>query len=132
MNALVGANDGDQTQPRAQGVPDGNCRSIAPQPRSRKPSTAVDRTDSTGRFRITHPFHPDTGREFGVVTWRHNWSEDRVYFHDEGKKLRSVPSRWTSLVYEDPVVVVVVSAGRAHFRFAELVELATVLRELRA
>ncbi len=79
-----------------------------------------------------------------MVTWRRNWREDRVYFHDEERKLRSdrvyfhdeerklrsVPSRWTSLVCEDPVVVV--SAGRAHFRFAELLELATVLRELRA
>ena len=65
-----------------------------------------------------------------MVTWRRNWREDRVYFHDEERKLRSVPSQWTSLVCEDPVVVV--SAGRAHFRFAELLELATVLRELRA
>ena len=63
-----------------------------------------------------------------MVAWRHNWSEDRVYFHDDEKKLRSVPSPWTSLVSEDPVVAV--GAGRAHFRFAELLELATLLREL--
>ena len=97
---------------------------------SRTPSTAVDKTDSAERFRITHPFHPHAGREFGVVTWRHNWSEDRVYFHDDEKKLRSVPSQWTSLVSEDPAVVV--GAGRAHFRLAELLELATLLGELRA
>ncbi len=65
-----------------------------------------------------------------MVAWRHNWSEDRVYFHDDEKKLRSVPSHWTSLVSEDPVLVV--GGGRAHFRFAELLELATVLRELRS
>jgi hypothetical protein len=65
-----------------------------------------------------------------VVAWRHNWAEDRVYFHDDEKKLKSVPSQWTSLVSEDPVVVV--GAGRAHFRFAELLELATLLRELRS
>jgi hypothetical protein len=88
-----------------------------------------DQTDSAGRFKITHPFHPHTGREFDVVTWRHNWSEDRVYFHDDENKLRSIPSQWTSLVCEDPAVIV--GAGRAHFRFAELLELATMLKELR-
>ena len=65
-----------------------------------------------------------------MVAWRHNWSEDRVYFHDDEKKLRSVPSHWTSLVCEDPAVAV--GAGRARFRFAELLELATLLRELRS
>ena len=62
-----------------------------------------------------------------MVTWRHNWSEDRVYFYDDEEKLRSVPSQWTSLVPEDPVVVV--GVGRARFRLAELLELATLLRE---
>ena len=62
-----------------------------------------------------------------MVTWRHNWSEDRVYFHDDEEKLRSVPSQWTSWVPEDPVVGV--GVGRAHFRLAELLELATLLRE---
>ncbi len=65
-----------------------------------------------------------------MVAWRHNWSEDRVYFHDDEKKLRSVPSHWTSLVSEDPAVVV--GAGLSRFRFAELLELATLLRELRS
>ena len=108
----------------------GRCLPTARQSGSRTPSTAVDKPDSVERFRITHPFHPHAGREFGVVTWRHNWSEDRVYFHDAEKKLRSVPSQWTSLVSEDPAVVV--GAGRAHFRLGELLELATLLRELRA
>jgi hypothetical protein len=54
-----------------------------------------------------------------VVAWRQNWAEDRVYFEDERKKLRSLPSRWTSLVSDDPALVV--AAGRAHFRVADLV-----------
>jgi hypothetical protein len=65
-----------------------------------------------------------------VVAWRHNWSEDRVYFHDDDKKLRSVPSPWTSLVSEDPVVVI--GAERARLRVSELLTLATLLRELRS
>ena len=91
-------------------------------------STAVDEHGSVERFRITHPFHPHTGCEFALVAWRQNWAEDRVYFEDDRKKLRSVPSRWTSLVSDDPVCVV--SAGRAHFRAADLLELITLLKEL--
>ncbi len=99
----------------------------SPRLRSTTPSTAVDRHDPTARFQITHPFHPLTGREFAVVTWRHNWSEDRVYFLDDEEKLRSVPSQWTSLVPEDPAIVV--GAGRAHLRVVDLLELTTLLRE---
>ena len=62
-----------------------------------------------------------------MVTWRHNWSEDRVYFLDDEEKLRSLPSQWTSLVPEDPTIVV--GAGRAHFRVVDLLELAGLLRE---
>ena len=63
-----------------------------------------------------------------MVAWRQNWAEDRVYFKDERKKLRSLPSQWTSLVSDDPAVVV--AAGRAHFRVADLLELITLLNEL--
>ena len=63
-----------------------------------------------------------------MVAWRQNWAEDRVYFEDDRKKLRSLPSQWTSLVCDDPAWVV--AAGRAHFRVADLLELATLLKEL--
>ena len=63
-----------------------------------------------------------------MVAWRRNWSENRVYFEDDRKKLRSLPSQWTSLVSDDPALVV--AAGRAHFRVAELLELVTLLKGL--
>ena len=63
-----------------------------------------------------------------MVAWRQNWGEDRVYFEDDQKKLRSLPSRWTSLVSDDPALLV--AAGRAHFRVADLLELVTLLKEL--
>ena len=63
-----------------------------------------------------------------MVAWRQNWAEDRVYFEDDRKKLRSLPSQWTSLVADDPALVV--AAGRAHLRVAELLELVTLLQEL--
>ena len=63
-----------------------------------------------------------------MVARRQNWAEDRVYFEDDRKKLRSLPSQWTSLVSDDPALVV--AAGRAHYRVADLLELVTLLKEL--
>ena len=105
-------------------------RSSAPPLDWRRPPTTSDETGPTERFRITHPFHPYAGREFGVVAWRCNWAEERVYFQDGQNRLRSVPSQWTNLASDDPVVIV--GAGRAHFRVVDLLELAVLLQELRS
>jgi len=77
---------------------------------------------------ITHPFHPQVGREFRLVTLRHNWGEDRVYYHDAGDALKSLPARWTSVSPEDPFVVV--AAGRSPFRVEDLRELAELIGRL--
>jgi hypothetical protein len=77
---------------------------------------------------VTHPFHPLRGREYDLVDYRHFWSEDRVVYVDETGAARSLPARWTSAVAEDPAVVV--SAGRAHFRVDDLLELAKLVRGL--
>ena len=94
------------------------------------PSTTDDANRASGRFRIIHPFHPQTGKEFEIITWRRNWTENRVYFCDNRKRLRSVPEGWTDLVVDDPVVVL--GGGRSHFRVRDLLELADLLRELRS
>lgn len=75
---------------------------------------------------MTHPFHPLFGREFELVTYRHNWGEDRAYFEEPPGQVRGVPAGWTSLVAPDPVVVL--GAGRSCFRIADLLELAQLLR----
>ncbi|MCO5172375.1 MAG: Y4bD/Y4pK family protein, partial [Planctomycetes bacterium] len=72
-------------------------------------------------FRITHPFHPAVGRDFELVAHKHTWGEHRVYFLDSEGKLRSLPASWTSAVDPDPFLVV--SAGRALFRFEDLLRL---------
>ena len=75
---------------------------------------------------MTHPFHPLSGREYDLIDYRHFWSEDRVVYVDETGEARSLPARWTNALGEDPVVAV--SAGRSHFRVADLLELAKLVR----
>ena len=77
---------------------------------------------------MTHPFHPLCGREFDLVTYRQNWGEDRVYFHDDQGQLRSLSAGWTSFGSDDPFVVV--SGGRSAFRTTDLLQLAGLLSEL--
>ena len=102
---------------------------MTPHSRWTKLSNAADRDGAPQRFRVTHPFHPWVGREFDLVTLRHNWGEDRVYFHDDAGELKSLPTRWTSVFPEDPFVMV--AAGRSPFRIGDLRELADLLRRLR-
>jgi hypothetical protein len=77
---------------------------------------------------VIHPFHPLCGREFDLVTYRQNWGEDRVYFHDDQGRLKALSAGWTSLGPEDPFKVV--SAGRSAFRISDLVALADLLDAL--
>ena len=53
-----------------------------------------------------------------------------MYFHKEGEHLVSVPATWTDIVAEDPVVQL--AAGRALLRALDLIELAQLVRRLRA
>jgi hypothetical protein len=62
------------------------------------------------------------------VTYRHNWGENRVYFHDERKRLVSLPAEWTSFAPADPFLVA--SRGRALFRFQDLLELSRLLEAI--
>ncbi len=94
----------------------------------RTPST-TPRSDAGGRtFKITHPFHPLNGRELELVTYRHNWGEDRVYFYGEQNELVSVPARWTDVLAPDPFVSI--ASGRALFRTAELKRLVALINEM--
>ena len=84
----------------------------------------------TGAVRVTHPFHPRFGQELDFVAHRHNWGEDRVFYRDQQGHLASLPARWTSVVAEDPFVVV--AAGRSRFRVADLLELVALVARLRS
>jgi len=52
-----------------------------------------------------------------------------VFFHDETGKLWKMPASWTDTVAEDPFVVM--AAGRAPFRAADLLKLADLVEALR-
>ncbi len=56
------------------------------------------------------------------MTFRQNWGEERVWFHDNECHLQSVPTSWTDAAPMDAFVVV--AAGRSLFRLADLLELA--------
>ncbi len=76
-------------------------------------------------FRVTHPFHPLCGCEFNLVNVTHCWGDDRVFYVAENDQVRSLPARWTSVVADDPFVVI--SAGRSDFRVDDLLELVELI-----
>jgi hypothetical protein len=86
-----------------------------------------DAADSS--FEVTHPHHPLRGQSFKLVTYRHNWGEDRVYFHDSSGVLRSIPACWTTAIAADPFVTL--AAGRCLFRYEDLLKLADLLEKAR-
>lgn len=81
-------------------------------------------------FVVTHPFHPLNGREFALVTYRLNWGEDRVYFHNDAGLLSSIPAGWTNVSEKDPFVEM--AEGRCVLRFVDAVELVALRRQITA
>jgi hypothetical protein len=76
---------------------------------------------------VIHPHHPLKGQCFKLVTYRHNWGEDRVYFHAADGSLCSIPASWTTVIAEDPFVVV--AAGRCLFRYDDLLKLTDLVEK---
>jgi hypothetical protein len=65
------------------------------------------------------------GQEYELVVYRHNWGEDRVYFHNGEGTLCSLPATWTDAITPDPFVTI--AAGRCHFRWQDLLQLAEMI-----
>ena len=76
-------------------------------------------------FTVTHPFHPLYGQQFEILNYRHNWGEYRVTFYQTPDHVRTRSAAWTSLVPPDPCVVL--AAGRAAFRMADLLTLSSLI-----
>jgi len=62
-----------------------------------------------------------SGQEFALITYRQNWGEDRIYFHDNQGKLVSIPAQWTSLFPDEPWISL--SRDQSYFRVPDLLEL---------
>jgi hypothetical protein len=84
----------------------------------------------SGRFRITHPFHPLFSREFESrgSCWT-SWDTEFLKFEDDAGGVRTIPRAFTDAADPDPFVYV--SAGRSPFRVEDLVRLAELLEELK-
>src|SRR5215831_17005437 len=90
-----------------------------------RPSTTRHCDVADTYFEITHPFHPLRGGKFKLVTYRHNWGEDRVYFHNGEGAWTSVPAAWTTVLAGDPFVAM--AKGRCLFRYEDLLKLADLV-----
>jgi Family of unknown function (DUF5372) len=90
-------------------------------------STTAHPDGADAIFEVVHPHHPLKGQTFKLVTYRHNWGEDRVYFHDSSGVLRSIPACWTTVLPDDPFVAL--AAGRCLFRYDDLLKLADLVEK---
>jgi hypothetical protein len=77
--------------------------------------------ESTGRFRIIHPFHPLAGSEYEMVSRQRTWGQERVFYYDSDGRLKSFPANITDLLSIDTFTRI--SAGRSAFRVDDLLEL---------
>jgi hypothetical protein len=79
--------------------------------------------------RITHPFHPLSGKELACVGERYNRYGRRFLLRVDEVAVCSVPLQWTDLAAPDPEIVL--GKQRALFRVADLLELARLVDEMR-
>lgn len=80
-------------------------------------------------IRITHPFHPLSGKELACVGERYNRYGRRFLLRVDEVAVCSVPLQWTDLAAPDPEIVL--GKQRALFRVADLLELARLVDEMR-
>jgi len=68
------------------------------------------------------------GQQFEILSYRHNWGAYRVTFYDTPGHVRALPAAWTSVAPPDPSVVL--AAGHAAFRVADLLQLSQFIVRL--
>ena len=78
--------------------------------------------------RITHPFHPFSGRLLVCFGERYNRSGKRLLLRVDDGVVCSVPPQWTDLVALSPEVAM--GRGRALFLVEDLLELASLVTRL--
>ena len=79
-------------------------------------------------MRITHPFHPECGKQFELISVQRCWGEPRVSYRNDDGTVRTVPISWTTL--EPPDLFLEVSAGRSIVHHKDLSSLQQLVRSL--
>jgi hypothetical protein len=79
--------------------------------------------------RITHPFHPLSGKQLACIGERYNRHGRRLLLQVDDATVHSVPPQWTDLVAPEPEMVI--GEHRALFRMADLLELECLVDQLR-
>jgi Family of unknown function (DUF5372) len=80
------------------------------------------------RIRITHPFHPLSGKQFALLEYRRIYSESYIYFQDDCNQTRVIPAIWTDFVKMDAFVEL--AAGASPLHAACLLELADLVQQV--
>lgn len=78
-------------------------------------------------FRVTHPFHPLTGRTFELLSVRQTWGESRMFYQDDTGALAALPAHGTDVAEVDPFVLI--ARGRSYCRPSDLLHLCHVIVE---
>ncbi|MBE3118758.1 MAG: hypothetical protein IMZ50_08385 [Candidatus Atribacteria bacterium] len=77
---------------------------------------------------VVHPFHPECGKQFELISVQRCWGEPRVTYRNEDGTARTVPISWTTL--EPPDLFLEVSAGRSIVHPKDLSSLQQLVRSL--
>ena len=78
--------------------------------------------------RITHPFHPLSGRKLPCVGERYNRYGMTLLLQIDDESVCSVPPQWTDVVAVDPEIAM--GGHRALFRVVDLLELVGLVDRL--
>ena len=78
--------------------------------------------------RVTHPFHPLSGKQFVCVGERYNVHGKRLLLQVDEMTICSVLPQWTDLAVPDPEIII--GKHRALFRLADLLDLARLVEQL--
>jgi hypothetical protein len=92
--------------------------------------STAGRVGSAETVRVTHPYHPLYEREFRLVTFRHDWGEDRVFYLDDTGKTVCIPASWTNARGSDPYLQI--PAEPVLFRVPDLLQLVLMLKQIDA
>ena len=85
--------------------------------------------NSRKKFKVTHPFIPQYKNEYEFIDRRLSWGQDRVVYLDKNGDFATIPTSWTDVA--EPDMFSIQSKGRCNFKYADLVELARLVKYLK-